>query len=215
MSAFWYIMEDITPLNCLKITSRNSGSPSMSHPSKPLPSLCAGYSEGGPSLPWYNSKHERPTCGARFVRNLWEDTLMIKDLVKDDAILSQPCDAVTAEEAAALAVDLTDTLESLENVACLHANQLGVTKTAFIYLDADDKPHIMFNAKMIRALGAFKTMEDCLSREEESKVTRYAKAKISYQELAGDKLVTKNREFTDWTAEIIQHMIDHSKGKLV
>ena len=69
--------------------------------------------------------------------------------------------------------------------------------------------------EMIRALGAFKTTEDCLSREEESKVTRYAKAKISYQELAGDKLVTKNREFTDWTAEIIQHMIDHSKGKLV
>ena len=90
-----------------------------------------------------------------------------------------------------------------------------MTKAAFIYLDADDKPRIMFNAKMIRALGAFKTTEDCLSREEESKVTRYAKAKISYQELAGDKLVTKNREFTDWTAEIIQHMIDHSKGKLV
>lgn len=140
---------------------------------------------------------------------------MIKNLVKDEAVLSQPCDAVTAEEAAALAADLTDTLESLENVACLHANQLGVTKAAFIYLDADDKPHIMFNAKMIRALGAFKTTEDCLSREEESKVTRYAKAKISYQKLAGDKLVTKNREFTDWTAEIIQHMIDHSKGKLV
>ena len=79
---------------------------------------------------------------------------MIKDLVKDDAVLSQPCDVVTAEEAAALAADLTDTLESLENVACLHANQLGVTKAAFIYLDADDKPHIMFNAKMIRALGA-------------------------------------------------------------
>ena len=52
---------------------------------------------------------------------------MIKDLVKDEAVLSQPCDAVTAEEAAALAADLTDTLESLENVACLHANQLGVT----------------------------------------------------------------------------------------
>ena len=73
---------------------------------------------------------------------------MIKDLVKDDAVLSQPCDVVTAEEAAALAADLTDTLESLENVACLHANQLGVTKAAFIYLDADDKSHIMFNARI-------------------------------------------------------------------
>lgn len=108
---------------------------------------------------------------------------MIKDLVKDDAILSQPCDAVAVEEAAALAADLTDTLESLENVACLHANQLGVTKAAFIYLDADDKPHIMFNAKMTRALGAFKTTEDCLSREEESKVTRYAKTKTATRSL--------------------------------
>ena len=42
---------------------------------------------------------------------------MIKDLVKDDAVLSQPCDAVAVEEAAALAADLTDTLESLENAA--------------------------------------------------------------------------------------------------
>lgn len=214
MSAFWYIMEDIAPLDCLTIVSRNSGSPNMRHPSKPLSSFRACAARASlPSVVQFQTR--APNLWARFVRNLWEDTLMIKDLVKDEAVLSQPCDAVTAEEAAALAADLTDTLESLENVACLHANQLGVTKAAFIYLDADDKPHIMFNAKMIRALGAFKTTEDCLSREEESKVTRYAKAKISYQELAGDKLVTKNREFTDWTAEIIQHMIDHSKGKLV
>ena len=63
LSAFWYIMEDIAPLNCLKITSRNSDSPNMSHPSKPLSWLCAGCSEGESFLPWYNSKHERPTCG--------------------------------------------------------------------------------------------------------------------------------------------------------
>ena len=140
--------------------------------------------------------------------------MAIKELVHDEAVLSTPCEKATAEDAQ-VAQDLLDTMASLDEAACLHANQLGVTKAAFVYLDADDKPHVMFNAKMIRALGAFKTTEDCLSREEESKVTRYAKAKISYQELAGDKLVTKNREFTDWTAEIIQHMIDHSKGKLV
>ena len=140
---------------------------------------------------------------------------MIKDLVKDDAVLSQPSDAVTAEEAAALAADLTDTLESLENVACLHANQLGGTKAAFIYLDADDKPHIMFNAKIIRALGAFKTTEDCLSCVKNPRSRAGQGENQLPWELAGDKLVTKNREFTDWTAEIIQHMIDHSKGKLV
>ncbi len=140
---------------------------------------------------------------------------MIRDLVKDEAVLSTPCEAVTAEEAPALAADLTDTLASLENVACLHANQIGATKAAFVYLDQNDDPHVMFNAKMSRALGAFKTTEDCLTHEGESKVTRYAKARISYQELADGTLVSKSRDFTDWTAEIIQHMIDHTKGKLV
>lgn len=140
---------------------------------------------------------------------------MIKDLVKDETVLSTPCEAVTEEEAAALAADLTDTLASLENVACLHANQIGATKAAFVYLDQDDNPHIMFNAKMSRALGAFKTTEDCLTREGESKMTRYAKARITYQELTDGKLVSKSRDFTDWTAEVIQHMIDHTKGKLV
>lgn len=140
---------------------------------------------------------------------------MIKDLVKDESVLSTPCEGVSEEEAAELAGDLSDTLASLENVACLHANQIGMAKNAFVYLDPEDKPHFMFNAKMTRALGAFKADEDCLSREGESKVTRYAKIKVSYQELADGKLISKNREFTDWTAEIIQHMIDHTKGKLV
>lgn len=140
---------------------------------------------------------------------------MIKDLVKDETVLSTPCDTVAEAEAAEIASDLSDTLASLDNVACLHANQIGATKSAFIYLDPEDKPHLMFNAKMTRALGAFKADEDCLSREDESKVTRYAKIKVAYQELADGKLVSRNREFTDWTAEIIQHMIDHTKGKLV
>lgn len=39
LSAFWYIMEDIAPPNCLKIVSWNSGSPNMRHPSKPSPSF--------------------------------------------------------------------------------------------------------------------------------------------------------------------------------
>lgn len=39
LSAFWYIMKDIAPLDCLTIVSRNSGSPNMRHPSKPLSSF--------------------------------------------------------------------------------------------------------------------------------------------------------------------------------
>ena len=49
---------------------------------------------------------------------------MIKELVKDEAILSKPCETATAEDAA-LARDLVDTLDSLEDASCLAANQIG------------------------------------------------------------------------------------------
>lgn len=50
---------------------------------------------------------------------------MIKELVTDEAILSQPCETATAEDAA-VAQDLLDTLASLDEAACLAANQIGV-----------------------------------------------------------------------------------------
>ena len=52
---------------------------------------------------------------------------MIKELVFDDAILSTPCEAATAEDAS-VAQDLIDTLASIEGAACLAANQIGVAK---------------------------------------------------------------------------------------
>ncbi len=47
------------------------------------------------------------------------------------------------------------------------------------------------------------------------KVTRYDKVTVAYQELVDGALVSRKREFEGWTAQIIQHMIDHCKGKLV
>ena len=65
------------------------------------------------------------------------------------------------------------------------------------------------------ALGAFKTTEGCLTRDEESKVTRFDRIKVAYDELADGALKPRKRDFTGWTAQVIQHMIDHCKGKLV
>ena len=69
---------------------------------------------------------------------------MIKDLVNDEAILSQPCAAATAEDAP-LAQDLLDTLASLEDAVCLAANQIGVTKAVVAYVDDNEQPHVMYN----------------------------------------------------------------------
>lgn len=139
---------------------------------------------------------------------------MIKELVTDEAVLSTPCEKATAEDAA-IAQDLADTLESLEDAACLAANQIGETKCIVAYRDDNDAVHIMYNPMMQRALAAFKTVEGCLTLEQESKVTRYGKITVKFEELVNGALVARKKEFTDWTAQIIQHMIDHCKGKLV
>ncbi|MEG0015007.1 MAG: peptide deformylase, partial [Gordonibacter sp.] len=139
---------------------------------------------------------------------------MIKELVKDEDALSQPCEAATAEDAQ-VAQDLLETLTSLEGAACLAANQIGAAKCIVAYLDDNDQPHIMYNPRMLQALGAFKAVEGCLSLEAESKVTRYDRIKVTYEELADGALQPRKKEFTGWTAQIIQHMIDHCKGKLV
>lgn len=139
---------------------------------------------------------------------------MIKDIITDDTLLSQPCEKATVEDAQT-AQDLVDTLLSLEDAACLAANQIGVTKSVFAYLDEEDKPHVMYNPILKKALHPSKVAEACLSREEEVKVTRFAWITVAYEEPEDGKLASRKKVFEGWTAQLIQHMIDHCKGKLV
>lgn len=149
-------------------------------------------------------------------RNQSERHIMIKELVFDDAILSTPCEAATAEDAS-VAQDLIDTLASIEGAACLAANQIGVTKALCVYLDESDKPHAIYNPKIMLGLAAFKTEEGCLTRPEDqlSKVTRYDHMKLAFDELVNGELKHRKRDFAGWEAQMIQHMVDHCKGKLV
>ena len=137
-----------------------------------------------------------------------------KEIIKDEAILSRPCEKCTVEDAA-LAQDLLDTVAATEDMACLAANQIGETKAAICYLDDDDEPHVMFNPVMKRALAPFKAVEECFSVDEPHKVTRFQRMTVEYDELVDGELVPRKREFRDWTAQIIQHGIDHTKGKVI
>lgn len=139
---------------------------------------------------------------------------MIKELVHDDALLSQPCEPATAEDAA-IAQDLVDTLASLEDAGCLAANQIGYAKAIIAFTDRQEQVHVMYNPKMLLGLGAFKATERCLSHDEEVRVTRFIKIKVSFDELVDGVLKPRKRDYTDWCAQMIQHMIDHCAGKLV
>ena len=139
---------------------------------------------------------------------------MIRELVRDDEILSTPCEPAT-EEDEPIAQDLIDTLATLDEAACLHANQIGVTKSIFVYLDKYDKPHVVYNAVLKRGLRGKRVTETCMTRDEDVKVNRYDLVTITFEEMLDGKLVKRKREYQGWIAEIIQHMLDHSKGKLV
>ena len=139
---------------------------------------------------------------------------MIKELVHDDAILSQPCEPATAEDAA-IAQDLIDTMESIDDAVCLAANQIGVTKAIIAFQDDKDEVHVMYNPKILMGLGGAKVEENCLTHEEVTKVTRFAKIKVAFDELVDGAFKPRKRDYLGWEAQMIQHMVDHCKGKLV
>lgn len=139
---------------------------------------------------------------------------MIKELVTDEALLTTPCEPATAEDAA-VAQDLLDTAASIDEIGCLAANQIGVTKAIAVYMDDQDVPHVIYNPKIKRALHAYRTTETCLTKEGETKVTRYDSMTLVYDELVDGELVPREQNLQGFTAELVQHAIDHCKGHYI
>lgn len=139
---------------------------------------------------------------------------MICELCHDTAVLSTRCTRATADDAA-VAQDLLDTMASIEDCACLAANQIGKTVALVAFVDEQNKPHVMYNPRIMMGLGAQKVEEQCMTLNEPTKSTRYAKVKVAFQELVDGKLVDKKRDYVGWEAQMIQHLCDHCAGKLV
>ena len=138
---------------------------------------------------------------------------MIKEIVKDQEFLSKPAEPACAEDAQ-VAEDLRDTMASLEGCACLAANQIGSTKAVIAY-EEGDRTLVMFNPKITAAMAPFMATEGCLSLDEPSEVKRFKLIRVKFDALVDGKLVSRTKKLTGWTAEIVQHAIDHCAGKLV
>ena len=140
---------------------------------------------------------------------------MIKEIVKDEAFLSQPAEPATAEDAA-VAQDLIDTMQSMpDDCACLAANQIGSTKAVIAFEDGNGKISVMYNPRIKNAMKPYGALEGCLSLDRETPAKRYELIMVAYEVLVDGKLVSKTRKLTGWTAEIVQHAIDHTNGVLV
>ena len=130
----------------------------------------------------------------------------------DPLFLGKQSTTATAEDLA-VARDLLDTLAAhRETCVGMAANMIGVTKRIIAFNDGG-KLEVMFNPEIIKAAGEYETEEGCLSLlGGPRKTKRFQKIKVQYQ-TADFKVRLKTYE--GWTAQIIQHEIDHCNGILI
>lgn len=137
---------------------------------------------------------------------------MVKDIVHDPVLLGAKSEAATREDLQ-VAKDLLDTL-AFHKDACvgMAANMIGVRKR-IIAFDNDGVYMAMFNPEILKSSGEYDTEEGCLSLlGGPRKCKRFQTIKVRWQ---NEQFQTRIKTFTGWTAQIIQHEIDHCNGILI
>ena len=136
---------------------------------------------------------------------------MIRDICKDELFLSQKSEPATPDDPS-VAQDLLDTLAAhKDGCVGMAANMIGVNKR-IIAFENDGEYMVMFNPVIVKQSGAYETDEGCLSLTGTRKTKRHKVIKVQWQ---NEKFQTRLKTFTGWTAEIIQHEIDHCEGILI
>lgn len=141
---------------------------------------------------------------------------MVKDLMHDPFFLAGKSDAATKDDLQT-AQDLLDTLIAhKEGCVGMAANMIGVKKRIIAFLDDSEKRScytVMLNPEIIKKDGAYDTEEGCLSLIGNPRpCKRYKSVKVKYQTT---EFQTRIKTYTGFTAQIIQHEVDHCDGILI
>ncbi|MBO5319550.1 MAG: peptide deformylase [Ruminococcus sp.] len=138
---------------------------------------------------------------------------MIKELMHDPIFLAGKSEPATKEDLQT-AKDLLDTLMAhKETCVGMAANMIGVQKNIICFVGEDDKYMTMLNPVILKKDKPYDTEESCLSLlGGPRKCMRYRTIKVQYQNL---EMQTRIKKFEGWTAQIIQHEIDHCNGVLI
>ena len=136
---------------------------------------------------------------------------MIRPIMKDPIFLAQKSVPATREDSV-IARDLLDTLtHHRAHCVGMAANMIGENKR-IIALDHGGALLVMFNPEILKREKPYQTEEGCLSLPGQRKTKRYQSIKVRYQ---NEEFQTRIKTFTGWTAQIIQHEIDHCDGVLI
>ena len=141
---------------------------------------------------------------------------MIKELMHDPIFLAGKSEVATKEDLH-VAQDLLDTLIAhREGCVGMAANMIGVRKRIIAFLDESGRAPIytvMLNPEIVAKSGIYEAEEGCLSLlGDPRKCKRYKTIKVKFQTL---EMKTHIKNFNGWTAQIIQHEIDHCNGILI
>ena len=136
---------------------------------------------------------------------------MIREICKDEAFLAQKAEPATANDLGA-AQDLLETLVAhKDGCVGMAANMIGVNKR-IIAFDNEGAYMVMFNPVIVKQSGIYEAEEGCLSLTGTRRTKRFQTIKVQWQ---NEKFQTRLKTFTGWTAEIIQHEIDHCEGIII
>lgn len=136
---------------------------------------------------------------------------MVCEICRDVMFLAQKSEPATRADLS-VAQDLMDTLKAnREGCVGMAANMIGVKKNIII-VNMGMIDEVMFNPVIVKKSGAYATEEGCLSLSGVRPCTRYQNITVEYQTMGWKKV---RKSFGGWTAEIIQHEVDHLQGIII
>lgn len=136
---------------------------------------------------------------------------MVKKVVRDPLFLAQKSEPAT-EVDKQVVQDLLDTLRAnLDHCVGMAANMIGVKKNIIVVV-AGPFQFSMINAIITKKSGAFQTEEGCLSLDGVRSCTRYKEIEVDYLDQNFKK---QHDKYSGWTAQIIQHELDHVAGIVI
>ena len=136
---------------------------------------------------------------------------MIREIMRDEFFLQQKSLPASPLDKP-VALDLLDTLKAhRDECVGMAANMIGVAK-CIIVVNLGLMDMVMFNPKITKQKGPYETLEGCLSLSGERKTTRYKEIEVEFQDM---DFKNQTLKFTGFSAQIIQHEVDHLAGKLI
>lgn len=136
---------------------------------------------------------------------------MVREIMRDEAFLAQKAEPAVQEDLGT-AQDLLDTITAhKDGCVGMAANMIGVNKRIIVF-DNEGSYMVMFNPEIVKKSTPYEAEEGCLSLTGVRRAKRWKSIKVQYQ---NEKFQPRFKTFTGWTAQIIQHEIDHCEGVLI